>query len=138
MIAYFAWSAATTDRWQSFDWQMFEGGLDGGSGRHSSESAVDAGHASHVVIAIVDYETELGTRSVRVGQRLAAEQSASLIGILRCIASTVREGDHLTRSVVGVRFLEKCTRHGLGTKRGGDSFYRDAFKGALQRTSSPL
>jgi hypothetical protein len=23
MIAYFAWSAATTDRWNSFDWQMF-------------------------------------------------------------------------------------------------------------------
>ncbi|MFN9437103.1 MAG: hypothetical protein ACK6DC_19485 [Planctomycetota bacterium] len=23
MIAYFAWSAATTDRWNSFDWKMF-------------------------------------------------------------------------------------------------------------------
>jgi hypothetical protein len=23
MIAYFAWSAATTDRWNSFDWRMF-------------------------------------------------------------------------------------------------------------------
>jgi hypothetical protein len=23
MIAYFAWSAATSDRWNSFDWQMF-------------------------------------------------------------------------------------------------------------------
>jgi hypothetical protein len=23
MMAYFAWSAATTDRWNSFDWQMF-------------------------------------------------------------------------------------------------------------------
>jgi hypothetical protein len=23
MIAYFAWSASTTDRWNSFDWQMF-------------------------------------------------------------------------------------------------------------------
>ncbi|MFN9437889.1 MAG: hypothetical protein ACK6DC_23530 [Planctomycetota bacterium] len=23
MISYFAWSAATTDRWNSFDWRMF-------------------------------------------------------------------------------------------------------------------
>jgi hypothetical protein len=23
MMAYFAWSAATTDRWNSFDWRMF-------------------------------------------------------------------------------------------------------------------
>jgi len=23
MIAYFAWSAATTNRWNSFDWRMF-------------------------------------------------------------------------------------------------------------------